>query len=139
MFATLPPPDGFAGVGWILLAIAALCVAANQIDDFLDRRKSKPGNPPNEQLLQAHEQLREDFDRHVVECKQTYAGKEAIELLAENLCAFERDSKESRRNMHVEITALSNNVAALREATETTKQQVVRMEIKIDRLIERKH
>jgi hypothetical protein len=37
-------------VGWLFVGLAAVAMCANQIDDFLDRRKTKAGEPPNETL-----------------------------------------------------------------------------------------
>lgn len=39
---TLPPPNSYQSVGWVLFAVAALCVALNQILKFVDRVKQKP-------------------------------------------------------------------------------------------------
>jgi len=53
----------WAWIGWILVGFGALCAIINQIDDFLDRRKTKPGEPPNEQLEQAQRTLATRVDR----------------------------------------------------------------------------
>jgi hypothetical protein len=53
------PTDSFSwlAVGGVFICLVALVMGANAVDDFLDRRKSKPGHPPNEQLLSSHEEL----------------------------------------------------------------------------------
>ena len=38
----LPDPNNFASIGWLLIGLAALCFAANQILKFTDRFKDKP-------------------------------------------------------------------------------------------------
>jgi hypothetical protein len=43
-------PTSYEAIGWLVVALASLCVAINQIDDFFDRRKPREGFPPVEQL-----------------------------------------------------------------------------------------
>lgn len=43
-FADLPAMDSPTAIGWVLGSVAALCVIANQIGDFVERYKEKP--PP---------------------------------------------------------------------------------------------
>ena len=56
-------PTSFDGIGWLVVALASLCVAINQIDDFFERRKPRVGFPPVEQLENSHEALAERVDR----------------------------------------------------------------------------
>lgn len=55
----LTPAESFnwSWLGWLIGGLACLAVCINQIDDFLDRRKTKPGEPPNEQLQESHREL----------------------------------------------------------------------------------
>ncbi|HXG49098.1 MAG TPA: hypothetical protein VNO52_15850 [Methylomirabilota bacterium] len=69
LLAQLPGPGVYSSVGWILLALAALCVAANQVHGFLDRVKDKPAPADLQSHVAAHfatkeevRQVREDVD-----------------------------------------------------------------------------
>ena len=56
------PPDSYAAIGWLVVGLASLCVAINQIDDFFERRKAKPGFPPVEQLENSQKALAQRVD-----------------------------------------------------------------------------
>src|SRR5258706_16420212 len=55
-------PDSYAAIGWLVVGLASLCVAINQIDDFFERRKTKPGFPPVEQLENSQKALAQRVD-----------------------------------------------------------------------------
>src|SRR5258706_12456433 len=55
-------PDSYAAIGWLVVGLASLCVAINQIDDFFERRKAKPGFPPVEQLENSQKALAQRVD-----------------------------------------------------------------------------
>jgi hypothetical protein len=57
--------------------------------------------------------------------------------LAARMDRFETESKESRRLMHQDISAIGNDVAALKKEASLANQRSVQMDAKIDRLIER--
>ena len=56
-------PTSFEGIGWLVVALSALCVALNQIDDFFERRKPREGFPPVEQLENSQNALSARVDR----------------------------------------------------------------------------
>jgi hypothetical protein len=56
-------PTSFEGIGWLVVALASLCVAINQIDDFFERRKPREGFPPVEQLENSQNALAARVDR----------------------------------------------------------------------------
>src|ERR1700760_4164348 len=53
------PPDSYQAIGWLVVGLASLCVAVNQIDDFFERRNPRPGFPPAEQLASTQQALAE--------------------------------------------------------------------------------
>jgi hypothetical protein len=57
--------------------------------------------------------------------------------LAARMDKFETESLESRRLMHQDISAIGNDVAALKKEAELANQRSLQMDAKIDRLIER--
>ncbi len=73
------PPTSYEGIGWLVVGLACLCVAVNQIDDFFERRKPRPGFPPAEQLENAQQAL---ADR--------------VENLEEDISDLRREMKEDR-------------------------------------------
>jgi hypothetical protein len=44
-------PTSYQAIGWLVVGLASLCVAVNQIDDFFERRKPRVGFPPVEHAL----------------------------------------------------------------------------------------
>ena len=50
-------------VGIVITAIGAIILGMNQMDDFFDRRKTKEGNPSNEQLQSSHDELTKRVDK----------------------------------------------------------------------------
>jgi hypothetical protein len=87
-----------------------------------------------------------DFDRLVAENAavhdQLFAKIGGVERgldsrLAGRMDKFESESRESRRLMHQDMSAIGNDVAALKKEAELANQRAFQMDAKIDRLIER--
>ncbi|MGA2175060.1 MAG: hypothetical protein ABSH38_08785 [Verrucomicrobiota bacterium] len=87
-----------------------------------------------------------EFDRLVAENAavhdQLFAKIGGVERgvdsrLAVRLDKFEAEAHESRRLMHQNISAIGNDVAALKKEAELANQRAFQMDAKIDRLIER--
>jgi hypothetical protein len=90
---------------------------------------------------------RKDFDRHVAENAAVHtqlfariggAERGLESRLAARMEKSETESKESRRLMHQDISAIGNDVAALKKEAELANQRAFQMDSKIDRLIENK-
>jgi hypothetical protein len=89
---------------------------------------------------------RKEFERHVAEDAATHSqlfakisgAERGIESrVMTRLEKAESDSRELRRLVHQEITAIGNDVAALKKEAELANQRACLMDSKIDRLIER--
>jgi hypothetical protein len=89
---------------------------------------------------------RKDFDKHVADNAAVHvqlfakiggAERGLESRLAARMDKFEAETKESRLLMHRDISAIGNDVAALKKAAELANQRSVQMDGKIDRLIER--
>jgi hypothetical protein len=87
-----------------------------------------------------------DFDKHLAENaaihNQLFAKIGGVERglesrLAARMDKFETETEQSRRLMHQDISAIGNDVAALKKETELANQRSLQMDAKIDRLIER--
>jgi|GEM_PF-3954940 len=85
--AVIPYPGSYESIGWLVVGLASLCVAINQIDDFFERRKPKVGFPPVEQLESSHEAL-----------------ARRVEKLEESLGEIRREMKEDRLQQHESAT-----------------------------------
>jgi hypothetical protein len=89
---------------------------------------------------------RKDFDKYVADNAAVHiqlfakiggAERGLESRLAARMDKFETESKESNRLMHHDISAIGNDVAALKKETELANQRSLQMDAKIDRLIER--
>jgi xylose isomerase len=89
---------------------------------------------------------RKEFDKHVAENAAVHSqlfakiggAERGLEFrLASRMDKFETESKESGRLMHQDISAIGNDVAALKKEAELANQRALQMDSKIDRLIER--
>jgi hypothetical protein len=89
---------------------------------------------------------RKEFDKHVAEDSAVHSqlfakiggAERGIESrVMSRLDKAEGESRELRRLVHLEITAIGNDVAALKKEAELANQRSCQMDSKIDRLIER--
>lgn len=67
IFAEATTDFPVAGIGWLVVGIAACCAAINQVDDFFQRRKDKPGEPSNEILGNRVAAVEEGLATHKLE------------------------------------------------------------------------
>jgi hypothetical protein len=89
---------------------------------------------------------RKDFDKHVAENAAVHSqlfakiggAERGLESrLASRMDKFELETKESHRLVREGVSAISNDVAALKKEAELANQRSLLMDGKIDRLIER--
>lgn len=89
---------------------------------------------------------RKEFDRHLADNvsvhNQLFAKIGGVERglearLSGRMDRFETESEQFRRLIHQTISAIGNDVAALKTETAMANQRSVQMDAKIDRLIER--
>lgn len=129
-------PDSFQGIGWLVVALAALCVAINQIDDFFDRRKPRMGFPPVEQLDNSQQALARRVEkleadiaavrREMKEDRESEARSGSIRAaglykkidevrseLSANIEAVRQELAENQRTLPNEIVALLKNTNAI--------------------------
>src|SRR5579863_5016114 len=57
------PPTSYQAIGWLVVGLASLCVAINQMDDFFERRKPRAGFPPVEQLENSQRALSDRVEK----------------------------------------------------------------------------
>jgi hypothetical protein len=130
------PPTTFASIGWLVVGLASLCVAINQIDDFFERRKPRPGFPPVEQLENSHNALRQRVEKLEdalvelrLEMKQDREAQdrsasaraagyyrkidEVRAELTSNFEAVRRELTENQRTLPNEIVTLLKNTNAI--------------------------
>jgi len=127
----MPDPHSYQAVGWILVALAALCAGVNQIHSFLDRMKDKPAPA--------------DVKQHATD---TFATKDQLEKVEELFQEVIRDGDERRRAIYAkmeahkeqlshELHAVSNKLAAVDTMNTALVQRLSSIEGKLDRAIER--
>ena len=132
----MPPPTSYEAIGWLIVTLASLCVAINQIDDFFERRKPKPGFPPVEQLensqlaltgrvedledavLDLRREMKEDREAQARSASIRAAGlyKKIDDVRAElsaNLEAVRHEFAENQRSLPNEIVTLLKNTNAI--------------------------
>ena len=130
------PPNTYEGIGWLVVGLASLCVAVNQIDDFFERRKPRQGFPPVEQLENSHlalagrveklegaiaeirREMKEDRESQTKSASIRAAGlyKKIDEVRAElsaNLETVRQELTESQRTLPNEIVTLLKNTNAI--------------------------
>jgi hypothetical protein len=89
---------------------------------------------------------RKEFDKHVAEDAAVHSqlfakiggAERGLELrLGTRMEKAESEARELRRLVHQEMSAIGNDVAALKKEAELANQRAFQMDSKIDRLIER--
>lgn len=102
------PNESFnwAWLGWILGGIAALAVCLNQIADFLDRMKTKPGTPSNELLQECMLALGKRLDLVELDTRTLSTEAKADRI------AHEKHISERSSSVYAKV---DNLVAGLRE------------------------
>lgn len=129
-------PTSYEAIGWLVVGLASLCVAINQIDDFFERRKPRPGFPPVEQLENSQhaltdrvEHLEDDISdlRHEMkEDRETQTKSASIRAagiykkidevraeLSANLETVRQELAANQRSLPNEIVALLKNTNAI--------------------------
>jgi chromosome segregation ATPase len=132
----MPPPTSYEAIGWLVVGLASLCVAINQIDDFFERRKPRAGFPPVEQLENSQQALTErvenledaltDLRHEMKEDREAQAKSASIRAaglykkidevraeLSANLETVRQELTESQRSLPNEIVTLLKNTNAI--------------------------
>jgi len=130
------PPTSFQAIGWLVVGLASLCVAINQIDDFFERRKPRAGFPPVEQLENSQNALSNRVDhldddisdlRHEIkEDRETAVRSASIRAagiyrkidevraeLSANLENVRQELTQNQRSLPNEIVTLLKNTNAI--------------------------
>src|ERR1700735_1350409 len=111
----MPSPLSYEAIGWLVVGLASLCVAVNQIDDFFERRKPRAGFPPVEQLENSQNAL-----------------TERVENLEDALTDLRHEMKEDReaqaRSASIRAAGLYKKIDEVR-AELSTNLETVRQEL----------
>ena len=107
--AQLPDPSSAASVGWIILSIAALCLALNQIMGFWrEHVKEQPTPSETYATKQQHDEFRKQMDAEL--------GRE----------------RGSRKLIHQEVAVLQADTKSLRTETESQTRQLADLKKQIN-------
>jgi len=132
----MPDHLSYDSIGWLVVGLSALCVTVNQMDDFFDRRKPRPGFPPVEQLENSQRtlalrvdkledaltglrrEMREDRETQAISASERTAGiYQRIDgvrtELSANLENVRRELTDNQRSLPNEIVALLKNTNAI--------------------------
>jgi hypothetical protein len=125
--AALPEPGSAASIGWLVLTLAGLALAANQLLGVRDRLRAKQAQPvdvvkqpltvkPHEEYtpLAVHRAFAERVEERFEEqARASSAGREKIyNLIRDEMRAVRADAKQENTGIHNRITEL---VGAVRE------------------------
>lgn len=132
----MPEPTHWQAFGWIAMVLFGLAGGINQVVRLVDRWK---GHPPVEHLqINANE-----LARRVTSLEQTAA--EALERRRAMHDKIDRVKEEIREEVKTDLggvyerlNTLTASVAGLHRDTEHQNRQLLHMDGKLDRLIERK-
>jgi hypothetical protein len=123
----MPDPSHYSAIGWIVVAIAALCVAANQVDDWFKRRQGRDADRtvgPQPFIVAAEKQfaLKAEFKEHadwdIAEHNNLHRKIGGVERGA--AAALKADVDGLRE----EVTELGKQVAGLSASTDMQNQQL---------------
>ena len=129
-------PTSYEAIGWLVVGLASLSVAINQIDDFFERRKPREGFPPVEQLENSQNALAARVDRLEAEMgelrREMKEDREASNMsasartagiyrkidevrseLSANLERVRQELSENQRSLPNEIVTLLKNTNAI--------------------------
>lgn len=121
----MPLPGSYEAIGWLVVGLASLCVAVNQIDDFFERRKPRAGFPPVEQLENAHIILVQRVDRledalgelrremKQDRAAQAQAASERVRGIHQRIDDVRAELAANQRSLPNEIVALLKNTNAI--------------------------
>jgi hypothetical protein len=130
------PPNSYQAIGWLVVALASLCVAINQVDDFFERRKPRVGFPPVEQLENSQQALAErvqnleralaDIRHELKEDREAQSRTASIRAagiykkiddvraqLSANLETVRQELADNQRHLPNEIVTLLKNTNAI--------------------------
>ena len=123
----MPDPNHFSSIGWIIVGIAALCMAFNQIDDFVKRRQGRDGertlmNVPLEVKAATEFVAKHLFDKHVEHNTSTH--NEMFQTTRQIETKLREEFKEDVDALHEKTGHIAEDVAGLKAATVLQNQQL---------------
>lgn len=126
---TLPDPSGYAGLGWLIVGLAAVIAIINQGWDFIAKVTGKDKQPLPQPLdvqviKQMHEQFadKEEFDRFQTHVTTRHAQifsridnvqKEGREALDNRLLDLNADRQRTMEKLNDQFTFIRENIAAI--------------------------
>jgi organic radical activating enzyme len=132
-------PHHFTSVGWVIVALAAMAVAWNQIDDWVKRRAGNDAQRvgPQPFVVQPAAEFvpRLEFDRHVE--KNTERHGQLFDAIDSVRDSAGEKLKAETAELHDKINAVATNVAALTATSEIQNQQLAGIQASLNRVLER--
>lgn len=112
--ADMPPPGGFESIGWIIVSLAAACVALNQIFGFFKSHMKEKPEPSETYLTKTAHEAAEASRKAAFEAAEL-SRKEDRKEIKDGISRIEKDFKESkeyqaiaRQRIHKRQNAVEN-------------------------------
>lgn len=132
---TLPDPNHFASIGWVLVILAAIIVGLRQGIGFFRDLKQKPEPYEVQREAAAAYVTKPVFESHIA------VNHREHENLFSKIGGMERgirgELKTDFEKLSEALSDLSREVGGLKDVGEVRSQQMARLESKMDRLAER--
>jgi len=122
--ATLPDPTHYASIGWLMVCIAGVFGAINQILKFFDRFKPNPPLYKEYASKFEHDGLRVEFTEFRNEVRDAFTNSA-------------RASSASREKIYVALKEQAKQLVENTTMTALTSQRLEKLDTKIDRILER--
>jgi len=126
---SLPDPNHFASIGWVIVILVAVVVGLNQVVSFWkDHMRERP-TPSDTYVTIAQ------FERQMDQLSDELASDRAANK-ADHDGIFTKIGGHER-GINNNLISIQTKVAALDERSETTKATLTLLDQKVDRIVER--
>lgn len=143
---TLPDPNHFASIGWVCVAAVAIIIGLRQGMKFVHELKDKPA--PGDVRFEAIGKFATKEELFALSANNDNVHKDIFHRLGgserglnqrldEKFKAAHDERRADIGTLHKEINSVGLKVAGLEKETELQNQSMARMDLKLDRLIER--
>lgn len=137
LLATMPDPNSYSSIGWLLVAVVALITGVNQVLKLVDRVKDKPAPSDLARDIATRFTTKEEFHTHVSLNTREHENlfkkvggveRGAGEKLAEELQLLRQERRGDMENIQKEVNQISNNTAALQATNSLQNQRLTSIE-----------
>lgn len=137
----MPEPTTFSSIGWLAMGLAALAVAWNQIDDWIQRRMGKDKQmeiSPSPLIVTAAERFvaRDDYEKAML------ANQTEHNNLFSKIGGVERGMRQALKadvdELHEKINRANESLAAVGKGMEFQNQRLLSISHTVERILEKR-